>query len=70
MADKKHFHECGLYVNNKAKRLRWNKSGRSRHVFLSFGARLRWPLVVVDRWLLFRDKLALILIGWDWSGRY
>ncbi len=39
------------------------KSGRCRQVFLSFWTRFRWPLVVVDRWSLFRGRIT-IKIAW------
>jgi hypothetical protein len=35
-----------------------DKSGCSRQVFLSFWARFRWPLVVVDRWSLFSGRFS------------
>ncbi len=42
-----------------------DKSGRCRQVFFHFWTRFRWPLVVVDRWSLFRGKLSTKIA---WAG--
>ena len=42
-----------------------NKSGRCRQVFMTFGSRNRWPLVVVDRWSLFRGSFSTKIA---WAG--
>ena len=35
-----------------------NKSGRYRQVYMTFWIRLRWSLVVVERWSLFRGSFT------------
>ena len=42
-----------------------NKSGRCRQVYVSTLARFRWPLVVVDRWSLFRGRFSTKIA---WAG--
>jgi hypothetical protein len=52
------------------------KSGRFRQVLMTFQTCFGWPLVVVDRWSLFRGRFSTIIVGRDlgWSlltgGRY
>ena len=42
-----------------------DRSGRCRQVYISIQARFRWPLVVVDRWSLFRGSFSTKIA---WAG--
>ena len=42
-----------------------DKSGHCRQVFMTFGTGFRWPLVVVDRWSLFRGGFSTKI---SWAG--